>query len=466
MKKKRQKFYIYSIGFIFVAVVVFYTFFYFCYTPQIILKEGSKYITGYQKNYKEPGYHAYYKGKDITSEVKVSGKVNSKKLGNYYITYSVGEGIFSKKVVRMVKVRDLEKPKLSFSDSGTIYSCPNQEFKSKKFVAIDNYDGDLTDQVKVTLKKEKVLYSVADSSGNYIVKQRKLLYKDKEAPALTMDGSDIITVYLGEDYEEPGYSAIDNCDGNLTSKVKVSGHVNTKKEGTYHLTYKISDQAKNETKLTRTIIVTERKQKGVIYLTFDDGPRMGTTNVILDILKEEGIKATFFVTGFGPDDLILREYQEGHTVALHSATHNYSYIYSSVDNYFEDLQSVHDRVYRITGYDSKIIRFPGGSSNTVSRHYSPGIMSELTREVLRRGYKYYDWNINSGDAGETTDPDVEYQNVISSLSMEKENIILMHDVKSHTRDALKQIIEYGKQNGYHFDRITEKTEILSQKVNN
>lgn len=466
MEKRKQKFYVYFISFILVTVTITFIVFYFFCTPKLILKKGTTYITAYKKPYQEPGYRASYKGEDLTSKVKVSGKVNTKKLGNYFITYSVGDGIFSKKAVRMVKVRDIEKPKLSFSDSGTIYICPKRKFQSKKFVAIDNYDGDITDQVKVRLKKEKVFYSVADSSGNYIVKKRKLLYQDKEAPSLTMDGSDIVTVYLGEDYEEPGYHAIDNCDGDLTSKVKVSGVVNVKKEGTYHLVYEVSDQAKNKTKLTRTVVVTEKNKKGAIYLTFDDGPRLGTTNVILDILKEEGVKATFFVTNTGPDHLILREYQEGHTVALHSASHNYAYIYSSVDRYFEDLVSVHDRVYRITGYDSKIIRFPGGSSNTISRRYSFGIMSSLTNEVLKRGYKYYDWNINSGDAGETTDPNVEYQNVISSLSMERENIILMHDIKPHTRDALKQIITYGKQNGYHFEKITEKTEMLSQKVNN
>ena len=193
---------------------------------------------------------------------------------------------------------------------------------------------------------------------------------------------------------------------------------------------------------------------------------MGTTNVILDILKEENVKATFFVTMKGPDELIKREYDEGHTVALHSASHDYSYIYSSVDNYFNDLKIVHDRVLNITGYDSRIIRFPGGSSNTISRKYQNGIMSYLTKEVLNRSYRYFDWNISSGDAGETTDSHEVVKNVTTKLSHDKVNVILMHDIKSYTRDALKEIIEYGKNNGYTFDKLDEHNEMVTQKVNN
>ena len=164
--------------------------------------------------------------------------------------------------------------------------------------------------------------------------------------------------------------------------------------------------------------------------------------------------------------LIKREYDEGHTVALHSASHDYSYIYSSVDNYFNDLKTVHDRVLNITGYDSRIIRFPGGSSNTISRKYQNGIMSYLTKEVLNRSYRYFDWNISSGDAGETTDSHEVVKNVTTKLSHDKVNVILMHDIKSYTRDALKEIIEYGKNNGYTFDKLDEHNEMITQKVNN
>ena len=146
-------------------------------------------------------------------------------------------------------------------------------------------------------------------------------------------------------------------------------------------------------------------------------------------LKEEGIKATFFVTNSGPDELIKREYDEGHAVGLHTASHNYSIVYNSVDSYFRDLGSVSDRVKRITGVESKIIRFPGGSSNTVSRRYVPGIMSTLTSEVINRGYRYYDWNLSSGDAVGGAPPSSNdiYNNVVSRLSKDRVNMVLMHD---------------------------------------
>ena len=116
--------------------------------------------------------------------------------------------------------------------------------------------------------------------------------------------------------------------------------------------------------------------------------------------------------------------------------------------------------------DTKIIRFPGGSSNTVSRKYKEGIMSILTKEVLKRGYKYFDWNINSGDAGVTTNPLEEVSLVTSKLSKEKENVVLMHDIKTHTKEALRDIIRYGKENGYTFLPLTMDDDILTQKVNN
>ena len=216
---------------------------------------------------------------------------------------------------------------------------------------------------------------------------------------------------------------------------------------------------------TRTVKVVDNK--GVIYLTFDDGPSAATTGDILDILKAEGVQATFFVTCSGPDSLIKREYDEGHAIGLHTASHNYALVYSSVTNYFNDLNRVSARVKSITGFDSKIIRFPGGSSNTISRHYSSGIMSTLTKEVVNRGYRYFDWNVSSGDA-EAANPPVAriISNTEAGLSHNRFNMVLMHDIKGHTRDALKTIIEWAKSNGYTFSKITDTTPMITQHVNN
>jgi peptidoglycan/xylan/chitin deacetylase (PgdA/CDA1 family) len=124
------------------------------------------------------------------------------------------------------------------------------------------------------------------------------------------------------------------------------------------------------------------------------------------------------------------------------------------------------RIKRITGSETRLVRFPGGSSNTVSRRYSSGIMTTLTNDLINKGYKYYDWNISSGDAGSTTSPDGVYSNVVSQLSHDKVNMVLMHDIKWYTRDALRRIIQYGKNNGYTFERITYETPMIRQRVNN
>lgn len=431
--------------------------------PNIDLKGGNNITINYKEKYKENGYTASFLGNNITDDVTVKGKVNTNKLGDYEVTYTVKKGIIKRKVTRIVHVEDIEKPKLSV-DNKDLYVCPEGKPKAEKATATDNYDGDLTKKIKVDVSKNKVVYSVSDSSKNKKVVTKKVIYKDIEKPVIKLSGESEMTVYLGGTYEEPGYEVNDNCDKDLKEKVKVEGSVDTSKEGTYEITYKVKDSSENETKVTRKVSVFNNK--GIIYLTFDDGPNEGTTNVILDILKEEKVKATFFVTCKGPDELIKREHDEGHTVALHTASHDYSIVYASDSSYFEDLYKVQNRVKRITGVESKIVRFPGGSSNTISRRYSNGIMTRLTSDLLNKGYKYYDWNISSGDAGNTTDPNVVYSNVVNSLRTDRANMVLMHDIKTYTRDALRSIIRYGKNNGYRFEKITMDTEMVTQRVNN
>ena len=440
------------------------------YTSRINLKGGSVTVN-YGKKYKEPGYSVKLFGKDYTKKVVVKNKVNEKKLGNYKVLYSVKIGGITYKKSRNVSVVDKEKPKIELTGGKKTDVCPDKEYKEEGYKAYDNYDKDLTKKVKVKISKDKIIYSVTDSSGNKTEVTRKLTYQDKTAPEITLNGEETVYVIEGATYNEEGVKANDNCDGDVSGGVKTDGSVDVNKTGEYKINYKVTDKAGNEASKDRTVSVLKKNNMnagipGVIYLTFDDGPNEGTTNVILDILKEEGVKATFFVTNNGPDYLIKREFDEGHTVALHTASHNYSLIYSSDENYYNDLKQVQDRVKRITGETSMIFRFPGGSSNTVSRKYSPGIMSRLTQSTLAKGYKYYDWNISSGDAGGTTQASGVYNNVVSALSKDKPNMVLMHDIKTYTRDAIRNIIKYGKENGYKFDKITMSTAMITQKVNN
>lgn len=450
------------------TLLLFFFFVFFLHVvmvPEIALVGGENIVLEYQDSYQEFGYRATHLGKDVTEDVLVVGKVNSKKLGKYSISYQVGEGIFSKKIVRKIEVVDSKKPKIHM-DSKDIYVCPGKKYQLEPVQADDNYDGDLTSKVHGSIHGNQVVYSVKDSSGNESKVTKKLLYEDHEKPVVTLKGDSVVELCTNDVYKDPGYQAIDNCDQDLTKQVEVLGSVDTSLVGDYDISYKVSDQAGNEGIANRKVRVSHHDTNGVVYLTFDDGPKEGTTDVILDILKEEGVEATFFVTNSGPDALIEREYLEGHTVGLHTSSHNYATVYASDDAYFDDLNQVSDRVLRITGEKSMVIRFPGGSSNTVSRRYSSGIMSRLTREVVHQGYRYYDWNISSGDAGETTDPNEVYSNVVHSLRKDRVNMVLMHDIKPYTRDALRRIIRYCKENGYPIKKITGCTTLVQQRVNN
>ncbi len=204
-----------------------------------------------------------------------------------------------------------------------------------------------------------------------------------------------------------------------------------------------------------------------VFLTFDDGPSVNTAK-ILDILKQNGVVGTFFVTAQNPKskDLMKRILKEGSAIGAHSYTHEYS-IYQSEQTYFDDLNKLEDYIKSVTGKTTKIVRFPGGSSNTISRHYATGIMKTLAADLERKGYKYYDWNISSGDAAGKLQPvDALVRNATGTKH--EKAIILMHDtqVKTTTVEALPQIIKWYKDNGYKFSTL-ENTAVQShQNINN
>ena len=457
--------------------------------PKISLKDKEEITLIYPEKYKEPGYKAKTIIQDITKNVKIKGKVDSNKIGTYKLTYQIKNLLFTSKVTRTVKVIDNEPPVITLKGNEETVVCPNKTYEEEGYEVTDNYSKDLNSKVDVNNSPDEIIYIVKDKAGNETKKVRKIKYEDKDKPELKLKSGNV-TIYVGNTYKEPGYTATDKCDGDISKNVKVSGSVNNKKTGTYTLTYTVKDASGNEAKVTRKVTVkqktvTQKKStnsvkstnslvsatsscsaKGAIYLTFDDGPQASTTTKILDTLKSEGVKATFFVTNSGSDSLISREYNEGHSIGLHTASHTYSKVYASDDAFFADLQKVSDRVKRITGIESKIIRFPGGSSNTVSRHYSSKIMTRLTKEVVNRGYKYYDWNVDSDDAGSCRTASCVYNNVTSLLSKNKCNMVLMHDVKSYTAAALKDVIEYGKSHGYTFKKIDSSTPMVRHNINN
>lgn len=194
-----------------------------------------------------------------------------------------------------------------------------------------------------------------------------------------------------------------------------------------------------------------KSEDNVIYLTFDDGPNVDNTPRVLDTLKQYDVKATFFVTykeGQEAESLYKRIVEEGHTIAVHTASHNYNVIYSSIDAYLEDFQKVSSKIESVTGVKPEIFRFPGGSINS----YNIELYQELIAEMLRRGYVYYDWHVSSGDASVRSPSAEKITNNVLNGATSKEAIVLMHDGPGHsaTADALPGIIEGLKSKGYRF----------------
>ncbi|MEE0947059.1 MAG: polysaccharide deacetylase family protein [Acutalibacteraceae bacterium] len=295
------------------------------------------------------------------------------------------------------------------------------------------------------------------------------LSDDKVAPEITLNGKNFIILEYGEAFEDEGCTATDDVDGDLTDEVTLDEYPDTYIPGTKVLTYTVSDSAGNTATATRVLLVKHQPEgtnegSRTVYLTFDDGPCVYTPQ-ILDILKQYNVKATFFVTAQKPEYayLMKRIVDEGHTIAAHTYSHLYD-IYSSSEAYFDDLDKINKLIYEQTGQLTAIVRFPGGSSNVISKKYKEGVMSELVPMVLEKGYTYFDWNVDSGDAS-TSKPDKIVRNVTGSLG-DSNNIVLMHDMKSAELTALPQIIEYCYSSGYTFAPLTDGTHPARHSVNN
>lgn len=317
--------------------------------------------------------------------------------------------------------------------------------------------------------------SAAGINGSFV---RTLNVVDTTPPVITVKPASKDFMYNDEKYVEPGFSAVDAVDGDVTAKVIASG-IDTKKVGERQITYTVTDNSGNTATAVRKVLVKERPKPapapaappassgsaGVIYLTFDDGPGPHTAR-LLDILKKYNVKATFFVTGGGDRSLIAREAREGHSVGIHTFSHVYSNIYSSDEAFFTDINAMNEIIKEQTGSYTNILRFPGGGSNTVSAKYNEGIMTRLTAAVGEKGFKYFDWNVVSGDAGGAKSADKVYSNVINGIRGKPYAIVLQHDIKGFSVNAVERIIIWGLNNGYRFAPLTYESPTVHQRVNN
>ena len=421
------------------------------------------------EKYEDLGFTLKNKNKKIDKNkyiVEVSNNVDVNKLGNYEVIYNINYKKVKIELKRNVIVVDKEEPVLTVNlETVEKDYCTKQIISNLEYSAIDNYDKDITDKIIVEEKENKLIIKVEDSSKNLTKKELEIKETEKPANKFYLVGNNRVYTRINENYNDEGAKYEDGCGKDLSDKISKSGEVNTSNTGEYTITYSVD----GEESLTRTVTVYEKPSEiygeKIIYLTFDDGPGASTQS-ILNTLAKHNVKATFFVTNQFPgySDLIKSEYDAGHKIAVHTYSHNYN-VYSSVDTYINDFNRMNDLIKEKTGSYSRLFRFPGGSSNTVSRNYSIGVVSQIANRMTNDGYIYFDWNVDSTDA-EGSNSNTIYNRVVNGVSSCHECVVLMHDIKQPTADALDSIISTLKERGYTFATLNENSNTAHHGINN
>lgn len=219
----------------------------------------------------------------------------------------------------------------------------------------------------------------------------------------------------------------------------------------------VNDYEALYTDLTVPVPTQYVREEGTVYLTFDDGPSQNTYSV-LHYLDQYNIKATFFVVPQRTEScyaLMKQIVDSGHSIGVHSASHDYEKIYSSVEAYLDDFYEAWQMIYEATGVKTHIFRFPGGSKN----NFNEETRDEIIEEMTRRGFRYYDWNVDSNDAGGATWTDM-FNSVPADIAGNYRSVVLMHDSapRENTVYVLEDILRVLTNQNYKFDKINNDTQ--------
>lgn len=250
-----------------------------------------------------------------------------------------------------------------------------------------------------------------------------------------------------------------NSGGNKEEKSQAESKENNNKVSPEKSSQNVNEKDTSES----SEIVGENKtaatnKKKIIYLTFDDGPSSKVTSNVLDVLKENKVKATFFLIGNqikGREAVVKRIYNEGNSIGLHSYTHDYNIIYSDEDNFIKEMMDCRNEINNVIGITPNIIRFPGGSHKRLSNSF--------LKKLHDKNFKLYDWNLENSDGLKPKTSSCElYEKAINGSENKNKIILLLHCTNNHqnTCKALPQIIKYYKSKGYEFRTITEETKEL------
>lgn len=440
------------------------------FSLEIRLSGESQMYLEYGEPFQDPGAEAVLRGSLMFQDgfdpggiqLRVESDLDREHLGRYTLRYLADYRGWHSEMIRTVTVVDTKPPELVLDEDG----------RFGRVEAWDNYDGDISNRVIRTEAPGCITYTVLDSSGNPASIQQEVPLHDELPPQITLVGGSHVVITAGGFFDEPGFRAVDDCDGDLTDYVERAGEVKWYQVGSYEMFYTVQDAAGNVTTVTRTVdVLPQQKPKLVmptqktIYLTFDDGPGPYTKG-LLDMLDNYGAKATFFVTDSGYEDVLQDIAARGHALGIHTVTHDYASIYASPEDFFLDMLKMQSIIFENTGVKTTLMRFPGGSSNTVSKHSCEGIMTTLTQAVVDAGYQYFDWNVDSDDAGSAHRSATVLNNVKQGVLQNPVSIVLQHDIHDYSVEAIEEILIWGLNNGYAFEKLTPNSPGFHHPVQN
>lgn len=281
-------------------------------------------------------------------------------------------------------------------------------------------------------------------------------------------GGEEIWIPCGQPFEDPGWEAYGPEGEDRSDEVSITGQLRFYFVGDYTLRYVLQQQGQTLAQATRLVHVVPAElpdpvpREKTIYLTFDDGP-CANTDRVLDLLAKYEIKATFFVVCSRQNDLDLlsRIVEEGHTLGIHCYEHRYDVIYKSPRAFMEDFWAAQEIIYAYTGQYAQVSRFPGGSGTAGDLALCfPNGFDGIREMMHNMGVRYYDWNVQPeiddssvGTADFFTHPSEPYEMAI----------VLQHDTRSYSVDALETMIRWGLENGYSFAAIDLTTPECHQR---
>lgn len=463
-----KKVFFYCLSFLLVLLMIFYF-----YQPRIVFTHKEIHL-GLYEEVKPNDYIEKYHRIDPQS-MTITNHVNNQKIGVYTIDYHYQEKTFSLQVY----IDDRIPPQF---ETINIKILRNEMIEASSLVKNIQDDSKTIvyfkeDYLFNEVKTYRVSVVVEDEYENRTEKSAYVLVEAKDSEAPSLSGLTPLRMHIGDQIDfKKNVIVKDDHDKNPKLTIDQS-ELDIYKKGNYKIYYHCIDKSGNESIYTRDIQVCSPYDNRdsindgdkVCYLTFDDGPSSNTKD-ILKILDDYHIKATFFVTATSLDHLhyIKEAYQKGHTIGLHTYSHDYEYIYSSQKNYFQDLNKIREVVHRQTGVYTPYIRFPGGSSNKVSRKYNIGIMKRLTHKVIDLGYQYYDWTSINGDGEGMKTISGLKKKAFEEMEGYEDIMFLMHDSATctNTVKTLPAIIDELIRRGYRFEAIDKYSPTFHHTIHN